>query len=452
MEEEKKNIPESEPDAASAAAPDQSAEGTPAASSSDGPAPASDGVGAAESAEAPAEESAPADEGEAPAASESDGVGAAESAGVPAEESAPADEGQAPAASESDGAAAAESAEAPAEESAPADEGEAPAASESDGVGAAESAGVPAEESAPADEGAEPPAVPAPAEATPAADASPAAETAVSAAPVPGSSAYDIEVKRPKRGRVRDREGFELGKLRRGVWYDTDKNRRGEFIKEDDKNVYLYEGENENRRRTGYVDKHNNIHTLQNEYVGTIVHARTPWLLILCILLALITALTCILCAWALTRSESPYAPIIFATEEDGTNWEDREDLSVFYNQTFGDKVIVPGMTGAYRFRMQNNSPDPIVYSLTFSETNEYGIAMRYRLKRDGVYIAGEEGYVTVEELCLEDLSVEEESITLFELEWIWAHNDPVDTFAGENEAMYYLHIDFLAEVWQERQ
>ena len=422
MEEEKKNIPESEPDAASAAAPDQSAEGTPAASSSDGPAPASDGVGAEASAEAPAEESAPADEGEAPAASESDGVGAEASA------------------------------EAPAEESAPADEDQAPAASESDGVGAAESAGVPAEESAPADEGAEPPAVPAPAEATPAADASPAAETAASAALVPGSSAYDIEVKRPKRGRVRDRAGTELGKLRRGVWYDNDKNRRGEFIKEDDKNVYLYEGENENRRRTGYVDKHNNIHTLQNEYVGTIVHARTPWLLILCILLALITALTCILCAWALSRSESPYAPIIFATEEDGTNWEDREDLSVFYNQTFGDKVIVPGMTGAYRFRMQNNSPDPIVYSLTFSETNEYGIAMRYRLKRDGVYIAGEEGYVTVEELCMEDLSVEEESITLFELEWIWAHNDPVDTVAGENEAMYYLHIDFLAEVWQERQ
>ena len=392
MEEEKKNIPESEPDAASAAAPDQSAEGTPAASSSDGPAPASDGVGAAAGAEAPAEESAPADEGEAPAASESDGVGAEASAEAPAEESAP------------------------------------------------------------ADEGAEPPAVPAPAEATPAADASPAAETAAPAAPVPESGDYDIEVKRPKRGRVRDRAGTELGKLRRGVWYDNDKNRRGEFIKEDDKNVYLYEGENENRRRTGYVDKHNNIHTLQNEYVGTIVHARTPWLLILCILLALITALTCILCAWALSRSESPYAPIIFATEEDGTNWEDREDLSVFYNQTFGDKVIVPGMTGAYRFRMQNNSPDPIVYSLTFSETNEYGIAMRYRLKRDGVYIAGEEGYVTVEELCMEDLSVEEESITLFELEWIWAHNDAVDTVAGENEAMYYLHIDFLAEVWQERQ
>ena len=416
MEEEKKNIPESEPDAASAAAPDQSAEGTPAASASDGPAPASDGVGAEASAEAPAEESAPADEGEAPAASESDGAGAEASAEASAEESAPADEGAEPPA--------------------------VPAPAEA----------TPAADASPAAETAAPPAVPAPAEATPAADASPAAETAVSAAPVPGSSAYDIEVKRPKRGRVRDRAGTELGKLRRGVWYDTDKNRRGEFVKEDDKNVYLYEGENENRRRTGYVDKHNNIHTLQNEYVGTIVHARTPWLLILCILLALITALTCILCAWALTRSESPYAPIIFATEEDGTNWEDREDLSVFYNQTFGDKVIVPGMTGAYRFRMQNNSPDPIVYSLTFSETNEYGIAMRYRLKRDGVYIAGEEGYVTVEELCMEDLSVEEESITLFELEWIWAHNDPVDTVAGENEAMYYLHIDFLAEVWQERQ
>ena len=67
------------------------------------------------------------------------------------------------------------------------------------------------------------------------------------------------------------------------------------------------------------------------------------------------------------------------------------------------------------------------------------------------MYIAGEEDYVTAEELSRTDLTVEEESITLFELEWIWAHNDAVDTVAGENEAMYYLHINFLAQVQQDR-
>lgn len=402
MEEDKKNIPESEADAAFSAAPGQSEESAPTAASS-----------GEETTQAPAAEGADAEE--APASAE-------ENAETPAEDRSPADEG-----------------EAPASESAPdgadawiGEEIFVPAASAETGTG---NSVPPASAAGPA----------------PAAEAASAASSA-SAAPASESGNYDIEVKRPKRGRVRDRAGMELGKLRRGVWYDNDKNRRGEFVKEDDKNVYLYEGENENRRRTGYVDKHNNIHTLQNEYIGTIVHARTPWLLILCILLAVITALTCILCAWALTRSESPYAPIIFATEEDGTNWEDTEDLKVFYNQTFGDRVIMPGMTGAYRFRMQNRSPDPIVYSLTFSETNEYGISILYRLKRDGVYIAGEDGYVTAEELCQEDLTVEEESITLFELEWVWAHNDAVDTVAGENEAIYYLHIDFLAEVWQERQ
>lgn len=267
----------------------------------------------------------------------------------------------------------------------------------------------------------------------------------------PSVPSAPIATKCPKRGKVRDREGNHLGKLRRGVWYDPDKNRRGAFVKEDG-GVSFYAGEEGDNTRAGYVDRNNNIHTLTHEYVGTIVTARFPWLIIVCLLLAVVTALTCILCAWALSRSENAdYAPIIFVTEGDETSWEDTEDLSVFYNQTFGDRVIVPGMSGAYRFRMQNQSPDPLEYSLTFSETNEYGISILYRLKRDGVYIAGEDGYVSVEELCRTDLTVEEESITLFELEWIWAHNDAVDTVAGENEAMYFLHINFLAQVQQDR-
>ena len=44
-------------------------------------------------------------------------------------------------------------------------------------------------------------------------------------------------------------------------------------------------------------------------------------------------------------------------------------------------------------------------------------------------------------------MTIEANSSTVFELQWYWRDNDPVDTEAGENGAQYTLHIAFSAVV-----
>ena len=220
-------------------------------------------------------------------------------------------------------------------------------------------------------------------------------------------------------------------------------NEQGTFVKEET-NVFVYSGES----RTGYVDKNDNVLSLSNKYIATLRRPERFWILALVLFLVLVTLLTVILSAYFLTRSENTdYAPVIFIASEDGTSWEDSEDLPIFFNETFGDNKVAPGMKGSYRFTFANRNKNTLDYSLLFSEENEYGIAILYRLKRDGAYISGTQDYVTADELGLEGLTVEAQSSTVFELEWFWQDNDEADTVAGQNSAVYTLTISLSAQV-----
>ena len=118
----------------------------------------------------------------------------------------------------------------------------------------------------------------------------------------------------------------------------------------------------------------------------------------------------------------------------------------MFFNEEFGDAVIAPGMSGAYRFIFENANEDAVEYSLTFREENEYGIALKYRLVRDGAPVTGEE-YLPAGELGVTGLTLEARSSALFELQWYWEHNDEADTAAGAAGASYTLHIGLTAAV-----
>lgn len=254
-----------------------------------------------------------------------------------------------------------------------------------------------------------------------------------------------IDVRLPRRAAVFNKQGERIGKVRKGVWQDEEGNEQGTFVKEET-NVFVYSGES----RTGYVDKNDNVLSLSNKYIATLRRPERFWILALVLFLVLVTLLTIILSAYFLTRSEnSDYAPVIFIASEDGTSWEDAEDLPIFFNETFGDTKVAPGMKGTYRFTFENRNKNTLDYSITFSEENEYGIAILYRLKRDGAYISGTEGYVTPEQLSMEGLTIEARSSSVFELEWTWKDNDAADTQAGENEAVYTLSISFSAQVEQ---
>ena len=254
-----------------------------------------------------------------------------------------------------------------------------------------------------------------------------------------------VDVKLPVRAAVTDREGKRIGKVRRSVWEDADGNRVGHFEKDETNVFYLDAG----GVRRGYVDGNDNVLTFSDGYVATLRRFCCLLPLVIFIIVALLAVSTGLLCAYLLERSGGPeaYAPVIFVTGEDGVEWSESEDIPVFMNEVFGDTVIMPGQDGSYRFTFENKNAHTVEYGFAFSETNEYGIELVYRLKRDGVYINGADGYVGTEALGVDGMTIEPHSASVFEIEWHWQHNDAADTAAGEAGASYTLHIGFTAFV-----
>lgn len=250
-----------------------------------------------------------------------------------------------------------------------------------------------------------------------------------------------LDVKLPTRGHIVDREGNRIGTLRASVWYDGEEEEVGAFRKEET-NVFFYDG---TAARAGYVDANDNILSLANKYIATIRHIKL-WPLLLILILAAVTLVSVILSAYFLTRSGSGTAEFTFVAGEGGIAWEDSENLPVFMNERFGDTVIAPGMEGSYTFTFENRNENALVFSLSFSEDNAYGIGLVYRLVRDGVYISGAD-YLHAGELGVDGMTIEAQSASVFRIEWFWQDNDPVDTAAGENGATYTLHISYTAAV-----
>ena len=270
----------------------------------------------------------------------------------------------------------------------------------------------------------------------------PVTDVAASAVASDAVKTEQINVKLPVRASVRDKSGDAKGKIRKSVWTDENGKEQGVFVK-NEKNVFLYEKD----ALKGYVDKNDNILTLSDGYIATIVRRPRFIVPVVIIVLACITLISAILCTYFITRSENAGPPVLFMASEDGTAWSDTENLPVFVNEIFGDSKIAPGMSGDYRFLFENRNSSKVTYSLDFSEVNDYGIKLLYRLKRDGAYLTGREGYVSVGDLGVEGLTIEGRSSALFELEWHWQDSDEADTAAGENSAIYSLNISFSAYI-----
>lgn len=273
-----------------------------------------------------------------------------------------------------------------------------------------------------------------------------AAESRIPAAVPPAKRAKKEkavkEVRLPIYAAVVNKKGDKIGKIRRSVWYNRKKEYVGEFVKEDDNVYYCVR-----KKRKGFVDKNDNILLFDNTYAGTIRYFRWWIFLIIAAVLALVVLLSALLAAYCTPKSESPdYAPTLFIADEGG-EWDETRNLEVFFNEKFGDSVIEPGQSGTYAFTFENRNADVLEYNLEFSCVNEYGIELVYRLKRDGAYIAGVPDSVIAEGLSCENLTIEGNSSTVFEIEWYWRHNDAVDTAAGTNSAQYTLNIRLVAWV-----
>lgn len=164
-------------------------------------------------------------------------------------------------------------------------------------------------------------------------------------------------------------------------------------------------------------------------------------------ILIIIIIILILLLVWKIGRigiderptSGKTYTDGIVVTEDD-IGIEKDTKLNIFNNEKFeGEKIIAPHSQGTYKFYIKNKSNRDINYNIKFSDEMKKFVNMKYRLKIDNIYIRGnEEGYTTIENLDVNNITVPKDSINVFTLEWYWEDNDELDTKVGTSEERYY--------------
>ncbi len=164
-------------------------------------------------------------------------------------------------------------------------------------------------------------------------------------------------------------------------------------------------------------------------------------------ILIIIIIILILLLVWKIGRigiderptSGKSYTDGIVVTEDD-IGIEKNTKLNIFNNEKFeGEKIIAPHSQGTYKFYIKNKSNRDINYNIKFSDEMKKFVNMKYRLKIDNIYIRGnEEGYTTIENLDVNNVTVPKDSINMFTLEWYWEDNDELDTKVGTSDERYY--------------
>lgn len=128
--------------------------------------------------------------------------------------------------------------------------------------------------------------------------------------------------------------------------------------------------------------------------------------------------------------------------EDKNGNYLFQKKLEIFDN-SFLDNKIAPGISSVYFFRINNNSNVNIKYDLKLNNASSYDINMKYRLKRNGKYILGNE-WMNAFSIKTSFLELDSGKSDMYELEWKWFDNDEVDSYIGENIINdYFLNIIF---------
>ena len=138
-----------------------------------------------------------------------------------------------------------------------------------------------------------------------------------------------------------------------------------------------------------------------------------------------------------------------FRILEGAKEWSELKALSIFENSYFNNQAkIAPGVHSTYNFTVENYGTQKMKYDITFTEVNEYKVNMKYKLKLNGTYIAGDDStWVDYTELSQTNRTLNIKSSDIYTIEWKWV-DAPNDTEVGETEgAEYTLNVKAYAEV-----
>ena len=132
--------------------------------------------------------------------------------------------------------------------------------------------------------------------------------------------------------------------------------------------------------------------------------------------------------------------------------WNDNTDLNIFTDSKKISKVngkIAPESTGIYLFNVNNKTKYNLKYNISFIESNEYSINMKYKLKKGNTYLVDQ--YVSYDQLNINDMILNSNKTDIYSLEWKWVgDNDNNDTTIGmsakDGDINYSLKINIEAE------
>ncbi|MBR1748430.1 MAG: hypothetical protein IJ743_01395 [Bacilli bacterium] len=125
-----------------------------------------------------------------------------------------------------------------------------------------------------------------------------------------------------------------------------------------------------------------------------------------------------------------------------------QKNLSIFENAAFKYTTkIAPGVSNVYQFVVHNSTDTPMKYSMQMYEDTEYSINLKYRLKRNDVYVIGnDDSWVSASELQTKFSRLDVADSDKYSLDWKWFDSDN-DTEIGKNmTSEYHLYVRFSFE------
>lgn len=138
---------------------------------------------------------------------------------------------------------------------------------------------------------------------------------------------------------------------------------------------------------------------------------------------------------------------ILEITDKDIT-WSNTNNIKVFSNPIYNmNQKIAPESTNVYQFVINNNTAYNILYNINFIESNTYSINMKYKLKLNNVYVAGdEENWVSYDQLKRTNIILPKSNKHIYYLEWKWISSDNDTSVGNAVNAGYDLNIEIKAE------
>lgn len=133
---------------------------------------------------------------------------------------------------------------------------------------------------------------------------------------------------------------------------------------------------------------------------------------------------------------------IVYVDDKNG-RYAYQKTLKIFENAAFKyTNKIAPGVSNSYDFKVHNETENTIRYDIAFTESSEYPINMRYRLKREGNYIVGSDSeWVSASELAAAFKELPMDGVDSYTLDWEWPYEsgrDALDTEIGEKMLSEY--------------